>query len=86
MQYLVTANSLSKSLELSGTNPGIFIFSNFLALDWAPGPVQMCRDRRDIVGRALKAGFGRIFVEKVYFSSKFGSPSATYPFLRVFDS
>ena len=55
-------------------------FSNFLVPDWAPGPVQMCRDRRDIPGRALKVGFGRVFVEKVDFSSKFRSPSATYPF------
>ena len=56
------------------------LFSNFLVPDWAPGPVQMRRDRRDIAGRALKAGFGRIFVEKRYYSSKFGSPSVTYPF------
>ena len=56
------------------------MFSNFLAPDWGPGPVQMRRDRRDIAGRALKVGFGRIFVEKVNFSSKFRSPSATYPF------
>ena len=55
-------------------------FSNFLAPGWAPGPVQMCRDRRDIAGHALKAGFGRDFVEKVDFSSKIRSPSATYPF------
>ena len=39
-------------------------FSNFLVPDWAPGPVRMCRDRRDIAGRALKARFGRVFVEK----------------------
>ena len=56
------------------------IFSNFLVLDWAPGPVWMCRDRRDIAGRALKARFGRVFVEKVDFSLKSRSPSATYPF------
>ena len=61
--------------------PGHFhFFSNFLLPDWALGPVQMCRDRRDIAGRALGAGFGRIFVGKVYFSSRFRSPSATYPF------
>ena len=55
-------------------------FSNFLVPDWALGPVQMCRDRQDIVGRALKARFCRVFVEKVDFSFKFGSPSVTYPF------
>ena len=56
-------------------------FSNFLNQDWAPGPIRMCRDRRDIAGRVLKVRFGRVFFEKVYFSFKFGSPSATYPFL-----
>ena len=57
------------------------IFSNFLDPDWAQGPVRMCRDRRDIAGRALRVGFGRVFVGKVDFPFKFGSPSATYPFL-----
>ena len=61
--------------------PGHFqVFSNFLVSDWAPGPVQMCRDRRDIAGHALKVGFGRVFAEKVDFLSKFRFPSATYPF------
>ena len=55
-------------------------FSIFLVLDWALGPVWMCRDRQDIVGRALKVGFGLVFVERSYFSSKFRPPSATYPF------
>ena len=56
--------------------------STFLVPDWAPGPVQMCRDRRDIGGCMLKVGLGRAFVENVYFFGKFRSPSATYPFFR----
>ena len=56
------------------------IFLNCLVPDWAPGPVRMCRNRRDIAGRALKARFGRVVVEKIDFSFKSGSPSATYPF------
>ena len=72
--------ALQRVCRGSRANPGIFIFLNFLAPDWALGPVQMRWDRRDIAGRALKAGFGRVFVGKSYFSSKFGSPSATYPF------
>ena len=57
------------------------VFSIFLVPDWAQGPVQMCRDRRDVAGRALKVRFGCVFVEKVDFLFKFGCPSATYPFL-----
>ena len=71
---------LQRDLVLGQANPGIFIFSILFVPDWAPGPVQMCRDRRDIPGRALKVGFGRAFVENVNFSSKFRCPSATYPF------
>ena len=66
---------------MGNANPGIFIFSDFFVPDWAPGLVQMCRDRRDIAGHTLKVGFGRVFAEKVDFSPKFRSPSATYPFL-----
>ena len=57
-------------------------FSDFLAPDRAPGPLQMRRDRRDIPGRVVKVGFGRVFVKKVDFSSKFRPPSATYPFFN----
>ena len=72
---------LRASLGCMSQTRAFSFFSNFLAQEWAPGPVQMRQDRRDIPGRALKVGFGRIFVEKVDFSSKSGSPSATYPFL-----
>ena len=44
--------------------PGHF---HFLVPDWAPGPIQMCRDRRDIPGCAVKVGFGRVFAKKVAF-------------------
>ena len=63
--------------------PGHFHFFEFLVPDWDPGPVQMKWDRRDIAGRALKAGFGRVFVKRIDFSSKFRSPSATYPFFGI---
>ena len=74
----------SVSFADTTTKPGHFHgLSNFWVPDWAPGPVQMRRDRRDIAGRALKVGFGRVFVGKVDFSSKFRSPSATYPFFGL---
>ena len=63
--------------------PGHFHFLQFLVPDWASGPVQMCRDRRDIAGRALEVGFGRDFVEKVGFSSKFKARRATHPFFGL---
>ena len=57
-------------------------FCIILVPDWAPEPVQMCRYCRDIPGRALKVGFGRVFVGKVDFLSKFKPPSVTYPFFE----
>ena len=45
--------------------PGHFQFVRFLLVpDWAPGAVQMRWDGRDIDGRALKVGFGCVFVGK----------------------
>ena len=61
------------------------MFLHILDPDWAPGPVQMCRDRRDIAGRALKVILGYVFVEEVDFSRRFGSTNATYSFLGPFD-
>ena len=64
------------------TKPASFyLLAHLIDPDWAPGPVQMCRDRRDVAGRVLKVRFGCVFVGKVSFLVKFGSPSATYPFL-----
>ena len=48
----------------SRPNPGVFNFCIFFDPDWTPSPVQMCQDRRDMIGRALKARVGHFFREK----------------------
>ena len=70
------------TIEVTKANPGILNVFAFVLTQtgWDWGRLQMCQDRRDIAGRALKARFGRIFVAKVDFPFKFGSPSATHPF------
>ena len=72
---------LAAKASLEGEKPVHFLFfSNFWVPDRDLGPNQLHRDRRDFARRALKVGFGHVFVKRSYLSSKFRSPSATYPF------
>ena len=66
--------------HLLSANPGIFMFFEFFRPGLGTRKRPDVSDLRDIAGRALKVGFGRVFDKKVDFSSKFRSPSATYPF------
>ena len=56
---------------------GNFDFFEIFGPGLDPEPVCM---RRNIAGRALKVGFGRVFLTEDTFSVKLGPPSAPYPF------
>ena len=51
---------------------------NSLRPYWAPGPVWMHWDRRDISMRMVKFQNEQVFDENVYFSLEIGAPSVTH--------
>ena len=73
---------IHQMVHLSDKPGGFRFLANFLTQtgSWEP---SRCVGIAEIIiaGLTLKAKFGRVFVENVYFSFKFEPPSATYPFL-----